>query len=128
MKESVLKFANPRIKYMMIEANDKFRKEAYKGMPMEAETGIVNNFENKEAKVSLDIKLGDESIESPFQIKVIIEADFKWEEEILEEKITDMLKVNGSAMLLSYVRPVVSFMTVQAGFPPFHIPFMDTTD
>ncbi|MBU5477644.1 protein-export chaperone SecB [Eubacterium sp. MSJ-13] len=38
-----------------------------------------------------------------------------------------MLKINGGAVLLSYLRPIVSSLTMQAGIKPLHLPLIDFT-
>ena len=44
------------------------------------------------------------------------------------KNIENMLKVNGGAVLLSYLRPILSSLTMQAGIKPLHIPLIDFTE
>lgn len=50
--------------------------------------------------------------------------------EVISENIKNpekMLKVNGGAVLLSYFRPIIVTLTMQAGVRPLNLPFVNFT-
>lgn len=50
--------------------------------------------------------------------------------EVISENIKNpekMLKVNGGAVLLSYFRPIIATLTMQAGVRPLNLPFVNFT-
>ncbi len=80
--------------------------------------------DNKEAKVSLTIKIGDNNDQYPFFMIVETYSLFKNDG---ADNFNELLKVNAPALLLSNVRPIIALMTSQLGFKPFYIPFMNFT-
>lgn len=58
---------------------------------------------------------------------MIVGAHFKLEKEIEATDFDNLLQINAPAMLLSYARPIVSLITVQAGMKPLNFPFLNFT-
>ena len=54
-------------------------------------------------------------------------AEFSWEEELEEKLVKSLLNSNASAALLSYIRPIVSMITMSTRYPALNIPFVDFT-
>lgn len=75
---------------------------------------------------NLKLILGDDK--SPFLIEGIMSAEFSWKDEIPKDMVEKLLKNNTNILLISYFRPVIANLTVQAGFPPFHLPFININD
>lgn len=65
--------------------------------------------------------------EVPFQFNMEIEGFFKWTEELAgkENLLETMLKQNAPAILYSYLRPLITLITVEADMPPLVIPLMN---
>lgn len=126
MVQSAFKFTNPKLENIQFAVNEKFIKDKYDGMNIEANTSIAK-CEDKNAVVKLQLNLGGIEEQQPFEMTISMSAKFRWEEEIPEDKIDNLLQVNGAAILLSYIRPTIAYITTQAGLPPFHIPFMNMT-
>lgn len=81
--------------------------------------------ENKnEGIVELDIKLNSLEIEF-FELQAKIVANFFWTNDAKDEEVESFLNRSASAIVLSYIRPVISNITTYAGLPPFIIPFLD---
>ena len=53
----------------------------------------------------------------------IISANFKWDESVKNPE--KKLRINGGALLLSYFRPIVATLTMQAGIKPLNLPFVN---
>ena len=59
----------------------------------------------------------------------MVKADFKWDSSLLNDETVDsLLNRNAKVLLLSYLRPFIAHMTVDAGFSPFVLPFYDFTE
>ena len=112
---------------------------------------LANTEFNFNEEVSLDIdndiriiKVSDERLSSlvilgleffkqselkdvPFKLEMEIEGIFAWDEELDNnmEQLETLLKENGPAILYSYLRPIITSLTVDACLPPLVIPLMN---
>ena len=68
--------------------------------------------------------------EVPFQFNMEIEGFFKWTEELATnaELLDTMLNQNAPAIIYSYLRPLITLITVEADMPPLVIPLMNFRD
>ena len=73
----------------------------------------------------MSAKLGGKESDSPFFLEVKMAVDFRWSDDFNEDKIEKLLRQNGSVLLLSYIRPLVASLSLQAGVGPINIPFLD---
>ena len=124
MKESNFKFSNPRIIESEFFINDSFEEECFDGFGMNTTINNKVNKDKTEAIVSLEIIIGEKDENYPFYLRVVNQAHFSCDD---PEKFEKLIRTNAPALLLSYIRPYVSFITSQAGINPFHIPFMNFT-
>lgn len=87
------------------------------------------NKDRREAAIilNLDIFKSDEVNDVPFNLTIEIEGIFRWDEELEKNNnILDiMLKQNAPAILYSYMRPIITLLTVEANMPPLVIPLMN---
>lgn len=125
MKKSQFQFQNPRISSFIINENKDFDKDKFDGFSISTNLDIQIIEDDKEAKVSLTIKIGDKIDQYPFFMLVETCSLFKNDG---VDNFNDLLKVNAPALLLSNVRPIIALMTSQLGFKPFYIPFMNFTN
>lgn len=125
MKESFFQFRDPQLVNLEFAINEEFNEEIFTGFSIESEihNGIIEK--DKEALVTLRLKIGDKSDKYPFCILVTMSGDFMCDKEEFFEKL---LQTNAPALLLSYARPIISLITAQAGFPSFNLPFMNFTE
>lgn len=126
MIKSGLQFKNPKMEKIFFELNKEYDENEELSMDMDSEVQVKKNQDESEATIVMNLKLGFEGENAPFKIDIIASSDFRWSEDV-EFDIDKTLKVSGSTMLLSYIRPVVANLTMQAGLSPFHIPFLDLT-
>lgn len=128
MKNSRLQFKNPRLLKLDYMLNKNFKNEGYINLDVKSNTSIKKS-ENI-AFVSLELNIFDKanSDNNPFYIDICMDGQFFWDESFTKEQIDKLLKANGSAILLSYIRPYITTITVGAGFPPLILPLMDFTD
>lgn len=84
----------------------------------------VDNFlkEKKEATVALNLKMGNE--DTAFALEIEMQSKFKWNKSFNANQIDNLLNQNAPALLLSYMRPLVS-ETTGYGFNSVMLPFID---
>lgn len=132
MKQSQFQFNNPRIIRTDFRVNQKFdvNKDTEQGFCIGTETKVSISEDSKEARVILEVNIpktpqSATELNLPFSCRVWVMADFSWGEEMDNIAVQPFLKINAPALLLSYARTMVAQLTMQAGFPAFHIPFID---
>jgi len=75
----------------------------------------------------LYLNINTDKKEPLYYIKITTEGIFQWNENLSEVLIEQLLKQNAPAVLLSYARTSISFMTISAGLPSLDIPLLDLT-
>lgn len=129
MRNSRLQFKNPRLLKLHYELNKNFKNEGYVKLDVKSKTSIKKG--EKTAFVLLELNIFDKSNTAndvPFYIDICMEGQFFWDDGFTKEDIDRLLKSNGPAILLSYIRPYISSIAIGAGFPPLILPLMDFTD
>ena len=127
MEKSLFQFSNPHIESIFFKIND--ASKDVNDIPIEINIQSYVHKEEPSAIVKLVLKIGeiaeDDTILSALYFDGCIAAEFRWEEEISDLEKT--LKVNGGTVLLSYIRPILATLTIQAGIRPLHLPFINFT-
>lgn len=127
MERSNLQFKNPCINKIDFRVND--CEPDTDNMPISIEVGCEVDSTRREAIVTLDLCVGginkDNKIMTSFYFNGRISANFSWNEEIKNPE--KMLKVSGGTVLLSYIRPTLANLTMQAGMKPLNLPFINFT-
>lgn len=132
MKESSFQLlGKPKITSLTFETN----KEFVFGDEISLE---VNNnvqiFKNSDEKVydsivvlNIGIFTSKEFSEVPFRIRLEIEGHFVWDDILAKDavQLESMLTQNAPAILYSYMRPIITLITVEANMPPLVIPLMN---
>lgn len=129
MKESNFQFTDPSLTFLQFQENKEFSIE--KGKEIEIRTNISvsdKKISSTEAIVELQIILGEESCKSPFYLKTVFMARFKWFSDLDKDLVNIFLKQNAPALLLSYARPIISMTTNASHFPSYNIPFINFTE
>ena len=112
MNRSKFQFSNPELEKIEFSVNQNFE---------------VQMLEGNEALVKLTLSIGNSTDSQPFDICVKMGANFTWDESVEIEKAKQLLNINAPAVLLSYIRPIVSSMTNSSKYPTLNIPFIDFT-
>lgn len=120
---SKFQFTNPIVNELILKRNKNFDKSAYEGMAICYDTTVYDMQKNT-ATLMLEVEIGEESEKTPFYLKVSVVSNFLWPDET-EKMSESLLKKNGTTLLLSYARPLIAHTTVDAGFSPFNLPFVD---
>lgn len=130
MRPSDFQFSDPRIEKIdfRIGKNEKKSKNE-RNLPIGIEVQTKVNNKQSNAIVSLFLTVGEVDSENevitPFYFRGTISADFRWQGEFDNKSIENMLRVNGGTVLLSYIRPVLATITMQAGIKPLNLPFIN---
>lgn len=128
MSKSNFQFNKPELEKILFNINDNFSEEKFDGIDLNATTSVTRFNENNKAKIEFFLELGKDNEASPFHISVLMSSIFYWEENIDEKMLDEFLKYNAPALLLSYIRPLVSNITSSSKYPQFDIPFLDLTN
>lgn len=125
MEKSLFQFSNPHIESIFFKINDAGKN--MNDIPIEINIQSYIHKEESSAVVKLTLTIGeiaeDDNILSALYFKGCIVSEFEWEEEISDLEKT--LKINGGTVLLSYIRPILATLTMQAGIQPLHLPFIN---
>jgi len=125
VKKSRFQIKNPRLLKLCFDVNEDFNKDKFLGLDIDSKTTVKRAEKAATVRLELNIFNEEEKKEAPFSIDIIMEADFKWDESVNGEELEYLLNSNAPAVLLSYIRPYISNVTVGAGFPPLVLPLMD---
>lgn len=126
MQESAFQFGRPMLRSISFEINNEYDRTQKVFFHNHFQKNVIRVSEKNEAIVELDITIGreEDSENVPYTLKLIMGASFKWNGELSEETINNLLYRNAPSLLLSYARPVASNITANAGWQ-YDIPFMD---
>lgn len=128
MEKSKFQFKNPHIEKIIFEVNNNILDENNIPINVNVQTLMSDNDNIALVKLLLTVGALDEvshDLENSIYFNGCIVSEFKWENDI--PNVENMLKVNGGAILLSYLRPILSSLTMQAGIKPLHLPLIDFT-
>lgn len=125
MKSSKFQFLNPYLEKIDFSTNPDFNAD-------EGEFEMQNSFNiqikksknEKRANVALLLETNMGAGNAPFQLRVKMASDFKWED-LDDETVEAMLKYNAPALLLGYMRPIVANITNASNFPSYNLPFIN---
>ena len=110
-----------------ISKNFDFSKNKKLEVEIKINTKVILKEENS-ASLKLYLELfPDKSKDRPFYMQVVSIASFIWAEGLEEKIVENLLSVNAPAIMLSYIRPIISNITTYSGQPPLIIPLIDLT-
>lgn len=125
MKSSNFQFSDPKIINLDYSSNEDFDIELFEGFALDHNIEKAISEDNRKGTVMLTLIIGGKTKDYPFYISIKNSADFKCSDSDVFLKLID---TNAPALLLSYLRPIVSLITSQAGFPSFDLPFINFTN
>jgi len=132
MKESVFQLiGKPRISTFEFKLNKEYKFDGEIKLELSSNVQISKGIDEHDYQAVVTLSLGIfetcNLIDSPFQINAEIEGNFKWMENLEKDQnsLDMMLKQNAPAILYSYIRPIITMMTVEANLPPLVIPLMN---
>lgn len=125
MNNSQFQFDSPNLTSLEFYINANFDSELFKDMPLLSSTEVKQAKNEPFAIVTLTITLGEQKSAYPFYLKISMAAKFSWEAELNEQLISQLLKANAPALLLSYIRPHIALITNSSKFAVYDLPFID---
>lgn len=128
MKTSNFQFKFPFLTKVSFNLNDEF--EDFQGnIDLKSKFDVKVHMSEKEkiAHVILQIKLGGEETDQPFELEIVMQSEFLWKRELEQEQLNALLSQNAPSVLLSYARPIIANITSSSPFPTYNIPFMNFT-
>jgi preprotein translocase subunit SecB len=130
MKNSNFQLEGQKLIYVNYKINDNFSPNK-NGVELEFDYNIEvkKDLDSQKAVVDLFFKVFKEEnlLKNPFYIDICIRGWFYWQDEIEEEILDTLLKINAPAVLMSYIRPVISQLTSFSGYPALILPLINFT-
>lgn len=127
MKVSNFQFRTPVLVQMEFEVNPEFDTDYNFNLDKSFESEISLSENENKATVILRLTVNSEE-NTPFKLVIAYLSEFIWEEGYSDELLKDLLEINAPALILSYMRPIVSSVTSASPLPSFEIPFLDFTN
>ena len=135
MKQSNFQLiGKPKINFFSYETNQEYEFVGDLALEIDNNIHVIKGTDEHSLKAIVALKVGIFTVQElqkvPFQIKLEIEGEFHWDEELEknEKLLENMLRQNAPAILFSYVRPLITLITVEANMPPLVIPLMNFTE
>jgi len=132
MQESSFQLVGkPRLRKFDFTLSEEYRFDGEVKLDMsnniQISKGIDQNAQQAIVILRIGVFDGSSIDEVPFKIKVEIEGHFRWNESLEENEtaLNALLKQNSPAILYSYIRPLITMITVEANMPPLVIPLMN---
>lgn len=132
MKESNFQLTGkPKLNGFSLVTNKEYKFNEELALEIDNSISIIKGTEEHARQAIVVLKIGIFSLQElskvPFQINVEIEGYFNWDDELEKNAVLldAMLKQNAPAILFSYVRPLITLITVEADMPPLVIPLMN---
>lgn len=127
MKNSVLQFKNPQLTKLIFEINPNYVVNNQQiNIKKEFKTNIIHLQENEDI-VEFTIIIGTNDNTSPFYIEATESAIFKFNGSDETAK-NNLLKCNAPAVLLGYLRPIISTITALSPYSAYNLPLIDFTE
>lgn len=133
MNKSAFQFTNPQLKRLAFDIHDDFVGAGKISMDIRLSPNIqrLTNESGSlfdEARVTITLSVGEKDNSTPFYIEADESATFKWEKGTFNESQVDsLLHQNAVALLLSYLRPIISNVTAASPYPAYNLPYIDLT-
>lgn len=120
-KKSVFQLLNQRmvdVKFLLNEDGTKQEKK------LEIEVEVKAAPSEKKALVELTVHINKDMEDQLFNLSIKNQGVFSWEI-LSEEEVKPYLEENAPAILLSYIRSIVTNLTLAAGLTPVVLPLLN---
>ena len=130
-KSSFQLVGKPRISKMLFETNKEFVFKDEVQLEMNNNIHIIKNSDEQKYDSIVILNIGIFTSKNlsdvPFKMNIEVEGHFIWDEKLEEDtlQLDSLLKQNAPAILYSYLRPIITLITVEANMPPLVIPLMN---
>lgn len=133
MEESAFQFTNPRLERLEFAIHPGFQKADNINLDIHVsvQRQMLNNdngMPSNQANVKVTLTIGSRDDTTPFYIEADETANFRWKEAAFDDaKVEQLLEQNGVALLISYLRPIISSITAASPYPAYNLPYLDLT-
>ena len=114
---------SPIIKRLEFEKNEMYQHDNETTIMFNVQFGVDEIKENR-TTIVLDLTAGEKSEKQPFFMEISIKSSISWSENRSDEEMKELIQATGRNVLISYVRPWLTQLTVDSGLPPLVIPFI----
>lgn len=124
VQQSGFQFQNPILTKARYNINPKNSEGSYDEI-RNIQTNVRvdrSRINERRAIVALNLKMGTSTTQ--FELEMEMQSSFRWDDSFEEKDINNLLNQNAPALLLSYMRPLVSQLTGY-GFQSIKLPFID---
>ena len=127
MKESFFKLRSQFTEEIIFKKNSDFKDRKIK-LKFSHRLEIKNIDEgSSNVKFIFNIFTEEELAESPFFISITQSGKFEYPSNLDKNNLENLLNINAPAVLLSYIRGIISQITAFSGYPALIIPLMNFT-
>ena len=127
MKESFFKLRSQFTEEIIFKKNSDFKDRKIK-LKFSHRLEIKNIDEgSSNVKLIFNIFTEEELAESPFIISITQSGKFEYPSNLDKNNLENLLNINAPAVLLSYIRGIISQITAFSGYPALIIPLMNFT-
>lgn len=120
----------PRVTKSIFSINKDFDLNSEVSLEIGNEIKVMKlPYKEMSALVTLNLRFFEENNpkDIPFNLEIEIEAIFEWgkEQEAEAIQLANLLRENAPAILYSYLRPIITNISMEANLPPLIIPLMN---
>ena len=127
MKESFFKLRSQFTEEIIFKKNSDFKDRKIK-LKFSHRLEIKNIDEgSSNVKLIFNIFTEEELAESPFFISITQSGKFEYPSNLDKNNLENLLNINAPAVLLSYIRGIISQITAFSGYQALIIPLMNFT-
>jgi preprotein translocase subunit SecB len=128
MQKSNFQLKSQRLISVAFELNPNFKRSG----EIELDVDILSEVVDQREKFAIvRLKLAafkkTEQDTAPFKSNIVVEGVFTWSDPIEESELQSFLNINAPAVLMSFIRPVLSQLTVFSGLPGLILPMFNFT-
>lgn len=81
-----------------------------------------------ELTIQLNRKMKEIEKDAPFNAEFTMQAMFRWDEDLDDDMVEELLNYNAVALLISYIRPIISTITAASPIPTVYLPYINVID
>ena len=125
MKESFFRLKSQFTEEIIFKKNSDFKDRKIK-LKVSHKLEIKNIDEtSSNVKLIFSIFTEEELVESPFFISITQLGEFQYPSNLDKTDLENLLNINAPAVLLSYIRGLISQITAFSGYPALIVPLMN---
>ena len=128
MKESFFKLKSQFTEEIIFKKNNNFKDKKIK---LEFSHRLeIKNIDETSSNIKLTFNIFSEKklLDSPFFISIIQSGVFEYPKDIDKKMLKGLLNVSAPAVLLSYIRGMISQVTAFSGYPALIIPLINFSE